>query len=64
MQNNTIQINNLEFLGRVIDGYAASKERKIVLLRMSDAIFEEYFIVALRAFTLFNEKAEVYESIQ
>ena len=64
MQNNTIQINNFEFLGRVIDGYAASKERKIVLLRMSDAIFEEYFIVALRAFTLFNEKAEVYESIQ
>ena len=64
MQNNTIQINNFEFLGRVIDGHAALKERKIVLLRMSDAIFEEYFIVALRAFTLFNEKAEVYESIQ
>ena len=64
MENNTIQKNNFELLGRVLDGKATSKERKIVLLNMSDAIFEECFMVALRATTLFNEKVEAYETIQ
>lgn len=64
MGNNTIQINNFELLGRVLDGQATSKERKIVLFNMSDAVFEECFMVALRATTLFNEKVEVYETIQ
>lgn len=64
MGNNTIQINNFELLGRVLDGQATSKERKIVLFNMSDAVFEECFMVALRATTLFNEKVEVYETVQ
>jgi len=64
MGNNTIQINNFELLGRVLDGKATSKERKTVLFNMSDAIFEEFFMVALRATTLFNEKVEVYETVQ
>ena len=64
MENNTIQKNNFELLGRVLDGKATSKERKIVLLNMSDAIFEECFMVALRATTLFNEKVEAYETVQ
>ena len=63
MGNNTIQINNFELLGRVLDGQATSKERKIVLFNMSDAVFEECFMVALRAPTLFNEKVEVYETV-
>lgn len=64
MENNTIQINNFELLGRVLDGQATSKERKIVLFNMSDAVFEECFMVALRATTLFNEKVEVYETVK
>ena len=64
MGNNTIQINNFELLGRVLDGKATSKERKTVLFNMSDAIFEECFMVALRATTLFNEKVEDYETVQ
>ena len=64
MGNNTIQINNFELLGRVLDGKATSKERKTVLFNMSDAIFEEYFMVALRATILFNEKVESYETVQ
>ncbi|WP_297908299.1 hypothetical protein [uncultured Parabacteroides sp.] len=64
MENNTIQINNFELLGRVLDGKATSKERKTVLFNMSEAIFEECFMVALRATTLFNEKVEAYETIQ
>ena len=56
MENNTIQISNYELLGRVLDGKANSKERKTVLFNMSDAVFEECFMVALRATTLFNEK--------
>lgn len=64
MEDNTIQINNFELLGRVLDGKATSKERKTVLFNMSDAIFEEYFMVALRATTLFNEKVEAYETVQ
>ena len=64
MENNTIQINNFELLGRVLDGKATSKERKTVLFNMSDAIFEECFMVALRTTTLFNEKVVVYETVQ
>ena len=56
MENNTIQISNFELLGRVLDGKANSKELKTVLFNMSDAVFEECFMVALRATTLFNEK--------
>ena len=64
MGNNTIQISNFELLGRVLDGKATSKERKTVLFNMSDAIFEECFMVAFRATTLFNEKVEAYETVQ
>ena len=64
MENNTIQINNFELLGRVLDGKATSKERKTVLFNMSDAIFVDCFMVALRATTLFNEKVEAYETVQ
>lgn len=64
MGNNTTRINNFELLGRVLDGKANSKERKTVLLNMSDAVFEECFMVALRATTLFNEKVEAYETVQ
>ena len=64
MENNSIQIINFELFGRVLDGKANSKERKIVLFNMSDAVFEECFIVALRARTLFNEKVEDNETVQ
>lgn len=64
MEDNMIQINNFELLGRVLDGQATLKERSIVLFNMSDAVFEECFMVALRAKTLFNEKVEVYEKNQ
>ena len=63
MENNTIQISNFELLGRVLEGKANSKERKTVLFNMSDAVFEECFIVALRATTLFNDNADTYETI-
>ena len=64
MEDNMIQINNFELLGRVLDGQATLNERSIVLFNMSDAVFEECFMVALRAKTLFNEKVEVYEKNQ
>lgn len=64
MENNTIRINNFELLGRVLDSKATSKERKTVLFNMSDAVFKECFMVALRATTLFNEKVETYETVQ
>jgi hypothetical protein len=63
MGNNTIQINNFELLGRVLDGLATSGERKTVLFNMSDAVFEECFMVALRATTLFNEKVKAYGKV-
>ena len=63
MENNTIQISNFELIGRVLDGKASSKERQTVLFNMSDAVFKEYFIVALRATTLFNEGVEAYETV-
>ncbi len=59
-----IQISNFELLGRVLDGKASSKERKTVLFNMSDAVFAECFMAALRATTLFNEKIDAYETVQ
>lgn len=64
MENNTIQISNFELLGRVLDGKASSKERETVLFYMLDAVFEECFVVALRATMLFNEKNETYGTVQ
>ena len=57
MENNTIQISNFKLLARVLDGKAPSEECKDVLLNMSDAVFEEFFMVALRATPLLNEKS-------
>lgn len=58
-----MKISNFELLGRVLDGDATDSERKIVVLNMSDSVFEECFMIALRASTLFNNKAEVYETM-
>ena len=55
MENNSIVINNVELLGKVLDGRATSKERRVVLKNMSDVIFDEFFMVALRATILFHE---------
>ena len=63
MEANTMKISNFELLGRVLDCKATGRECKIVLLNMSDPAFKEYFMVALRASTLFNNKAEVYETM-
>ena len=64
MGDNTIQTINFELLGRVLDGRATSKERKTVLLEMSNSVFMEYFMVALKVATLYNEKNKVYGKIQ
>ena len=50
-------------LGGVLDGEGTIRDREIVLLNMSDSVFEEGFMVALRARTLFNDKSDVYETI-
>lgn len=59
MMNNS----NIELLGRVLDGSATCTERKAVLFNMSGSAFEECFMVALRATTLFNDNTETYETI-
>ena len=48
MENNTNQISHFELLGQVLDGKAISKERRAVLFNMSDVVFEEFFMVAMR----------------
>lgn len=63
MEVNTVKISNFELLGRVLDGRATISERKTVLFNMSESVFEECFMVALRATTLFNDNAEAYETI-
>ena len=63
MEANTMKISNFELLGRVLDGRATISERKVVLYNMSESLFEECFMAALRATTLFNDNAEAYETI-
>lgn len=55
--------SNFELLGRVLDGRATISERKVVLYNMSESVFEECFMVALRATTLFNDNSEANETI-
>ena len=63
MEVNMMKNFNIELLGRVLDGSATCTERKAVLLNMSGSAFEECFMVALRATTLFNDNTETYETI-
>ena len=63
MEVNTVKISNFELLGRVLDGRATISERKTVLFNMSESVFGECFMVALRAKTLFNDNVEAYETI-
>lgn len=58
-----MKISNFELLGRVLDGRATISERKTVLYNMTESVFEECFMVALKATTLFNDNAEAYETI-
>lgn len=58
-----MKISNFELLGKVLDGRATISERKVVLYNMSESVFEECFMVALRATTLFNDNSEAYETI-
>lgn len=58
-----MKISNFELLGRVLDGRATIDERKVVLYNVSESVFKECFMVALRATTLFNDNAEAYETI-
>lgn len=64
MENNTIQMNNLELLGRALEGRATDTERKVVLRNLSDAIFEECFMVALWAKILFDKKTNADDTVQ
>jgi hypothetical protein len=63
MEVNMMKNSNIELLGRVLDGSATCTERKAVLLNMSGSAFEECFMVALRATTLFNDNTKTYETI-
>jgi hypothetical protein len=63
MEVNMMKNSNIELLGRVLDGSATCTERKAVLFNMSGSAFEECFMVALRATTLFNDNTETYETI-
>ena len=63
MEANMMKISNFELLGKVLDGRATISERKVVLYNMSESVFEECFMVALRATTLFNDNAGAYETI-
>lgn len=58
-----MKLSNFEMLGGVLDGAGTIRDREIVLLNMSDSVFEECFMVALRARTLFNDNSDVYETI-
>ncbi len=58
-----MKLSNFEMLGGVLDGAGTIGDREIVLLNMSDSVFEECFMVALRARTLFNDNSDVYETI-
>ncbi|OUN73626.1 hypothetical protein B5G10_03415 [Barnesiella sp. An55] len=62
MGNNTIC--NFELLGRVLDGRATDRDRKIVLRGLTDSVFEECILVALKASVLYNENGKVYETVQ
>lgn len=56
MGNNAIQITDYELLGQTLDGNANELTRQIVILNLVDPLFEECFMIALKAAQLFDDK--------
>ncbi len=56
--------NDSELLGRVLDGRANRQERMAVVAQLKDERFREFFMVALKAVTLIDEKGDVYETVK
>lgn len=52
-----------EQLGRVLDGGATAKERRLIMQNLNRPDFEECFMVALRAMMMFNINDDVYETV-
>ncbi len=64
MENKAMQITDSELLGRILDGRANESARRMVILNLVDPFFKEYFMIALRATKLLNDKMDMYETIQ
>ncbi len=64
MENNAIQITDYELLGQVIDGKADVLTRQMVTLTLVNPLFEECFMIALKATKLFDDKIDTYETVQ
>ncbi|MCR8912850.1 hypothetical protein NW211_12690 [Barnesiella sp. ET7] len=64
MKNNAIQITDYELLGQVLDGKANELTRQMVILNLIDPLFEECFLIALKATKLFDDKIDIYETVQ
>ena len=64
MGNKAIQIIDNELLGRILESRANEFSRKMVILNLADPFFKEYFMIALKATKLFDDKTEKYETVQ
>lgn len=63
MGNNIIDSDRIELLGRILDGTATTNERTWALQNLNNSVFEECFMTALRAATVFNTNNKVYETV-
>lgn len=59
-----MQISDYELLGQVIDGIANNKTRQKTILNMTNPMFREYFMLALKATKLFDDKIDAYETVR
>lgn len=64
MGNKAIQIVDNELLGQILDGRVNKLTRQMVILNLVDPFFKEYFMIALRATKLFDDKIDIYETVQ
>ena len=59
-----MQITDSELLGRILDGGANELTCQMVVLNLVDPFFKEYFMIALKASKLFDNKMGIYETVQ
>lgn len=64
MGNKAVQIIDNELLGQTLDGRTNELARQMVILNLVDPFFKEYFMIALRATKLFDNKIDIYEAVK
>ncbi len=64
MEGRMAEISDYELIGQILDGSACEQTRQSAMRCMTNQAFEECFLLAMKATRLFDNKIDVYETVQ